>query len=190
MIYKLTEKEDRRIVRSRLPVRNGMVMMATSGYRDYKDILLFGTDGSTRGRSVRGPRISRHRSHVFGFQEFEMGPEGMWLYGVFGGEKTRHAVYRLSLRGEGPLGKPYIGEENDPKYAAQNDERHLNTPMGLACDTRGRLYVSDYGNDRIQVFETGGHEGKLLKSIPCKHPRGLSVHHRTGEIYVQLTPPR
>ena len=32
----------------------------------------------------------------------------------------------------------------------------LNDPHGLAMDSRGRLYVADRGNSRIQIFDQGG----------------------------------
>jgi hypothetical protein len=97
------------------------------------------------------------------------------------GARCRHAVYRLAWHEKGPISQPFLGEENSPEHARGSDNRHFNLPCGLACDAKGRLYVSDFGNDRIQVFSP---KGEYLKTIPCRQPRRLDVHHETGEIYV------
>lgn len=49
------------------------------------------------------------------------------------------------------------------------------------CDSKGRVYVSDYANDRIQVFSP---EGKHLKNISIFKPAIVRVHRKTNEIYV------
>ena len=51
----------------------------------------------------------------------------------------------------------------------------------VACDAKGRVYVGDYMNDRIQVFDA---DGKHLKSIPATKPACVAVHQKTGDIYV------
>ena len=51
----------------------------------------------------------------------------------------------------------------------------------VACDAKGRVYVGDYMNDRIQVFDA---DWKHLKSIPAVKPAQLAIHHKTGDIYV------
>ncbi len=40
--------------------------------------------------------------------------------------------------------------------AAGSDNGHFNNPIGIAFDSAGRMYVSDYYNDRIQVFSFSG----------------------------------
>jgi hypothetical protein len=75
-----------------------------------------------------------------------------------------------------------VGEvSRDAKvFGAGSDNEHLNAPQGLACDSAGRLYVADHGNNRIQVFSA---EGKYLKTIPIQEPQEISIHPTTGEIY-------
>jgi hypothetical protein len=51
----------------------------------------------------------------------------------------------------------------------------------VACDAKGRVYVGDYMNDRVQVFDP---EGKHLKTIPAPKPACVAVHQKTGDIYV------
>ena len=62
-----------------------------------------------------------------------------------------------------------------------SDDASFKVPASVACDARGRVYVADHGNDRIQVFTP---EGKLFKSIPAQRPVDVAVHQKTGEIYV------
>ena len=47
-----------------------------------------------------------------------------------------------------------IGElSRDAKTCgAGNDNEHLNAPQGLACDATGRLYIADFGNNRISIW--------------------------------------
>ncbi|MFN2115951.1 MAG: VWA domain-containing protein [Anaerolineae bacterium] len=51
-----------------------------------------------------------------------------------------------------------LGVEGEPGA----DDAHFDSPSGIAVDGAGRVFVSDTGNDRIQVFTS---EGALLGSI-------------------------
>jgi hypothetical protein len=75
------------------------------------------------------------------------------------------------------LAKTFVGETGKPG----SDNAHLNNPQGFDCDAQGRLYVSDFANNRIQIFSA---EGKHLKTVPCERPTLLRVHQKTGAIYV------
>jgi hypothetical protein len=61
------------------------------------------------------------------------------------------------------------------------DNAHFRMPTSVAVDAQGRVYVSDFANDRVQVFSP---DGAYLKTIPCKYPAQVSVNRRTHEIYV------
>ncbi len=61
------------------------------------------------------------------------------------------------------------------------ESREFRAPMSVDCDAEGRIYVADYMNDRIQVFDP---DGAHLKSILVKKPAEVRVHQRSGEIHV------
>ncbi len=61
------------------------------------------------------------------------------------------------------------------------DNQHFRAPSSVDVDASGRIYVSDYSNDRIQVFAP---DGKLLKSISILRPAQVAIHQQTQEIYV------
>jgi hypothetical protein len=71
-----------------------------------------------------------------------------------------------------------VGEKGKPG----SDNAHLNGTTGLDVDAAGRIYVSDSGNNRVQIFAP---DGKHLKTIPVDRPQLLRVHQKTGAIYVQ-----
>ncbi|RUA32520.1 MAG: 6-bladed beta-propeller, partial [Chloroflexi bacterium] len=61
-------------------------------------------------------------------------------------------------------------------------------PQGLAIDSDGNVYVSEYGNDRIQVF---GRQGRFLRKWgregngdgEFSQPQGLAID-SDGDVYV------
>ena len=57
----------------------------------------------------------------------------------------------------------------------------LDTPHGLAFDSRGRLFVADRGNNRIQIFDQ---EGKFLEEWKqFSRPSGIYID-RNDVLYV------
>lgn len=87
-----------------------------------------------------------------------------------------HCLARLEFAGDQPPAV-LVG---DP-VAHGKDDTHFETPSSLAIDAQDRLYVADYGNDRIQVFTPAG---KLYKSIKFNKPLRLFVSPKDGHIYV------
>jgi hypothetical protein len=91
-----------------------------------------------------------------------------------------HGVYRLDpTKDEKPT--VFAGVMKKDKAGRGEDDQHFNMPTDVACDARGRVYVADYLNDRIQVFRP---DGSLIKSIPMFRPTLLRIHPRTGELWV------
>ncbi len=62
-----------------------------------------------------------------------------------------------------------------------SDDRHLNFPKDVACDSNGRVYVADHLNNRVQVFDS---DGNLLKTMKVDRPHLVQVHATRGDVYV------
>ncbi len=192
-----------------LAVAAGKIGAFTKGApHDLRRLLRLRTDGTTGGESIEGPAFTPPKTSFTGPGHIALSPDAKWVYvtgqgrathGPFGNKRdmrqerppyTWNAVFRFAWDDKGPVidGRDcFVGEASrDPKAAgAGNDKDHFGNPQGLACDASGRLYVADFGNHRIQVFSP---EGQYLKSIPCKQPRELAVHQKTGELYVLCWP--
>ena len=172
-------------------VSKGRIAWPTHGYRSLKRILRIGTDGTTRGEDACGPVLARRPSEFCGATEMAASPDGKWLYiaklrppTYERNARPQHAVFRLAWDAKGPLPKrAFLGEADEP----DSDNGHLKYPEGIACDGEGRIYVSDLGNSRIQVFDS---EGRYLTTIPAKWPRQIRVHQKTGEIYFSSFGPK
>ena len=61
------------------------------------------------------------------------------------------------------------------------DDARFFAPTSVDVDAKGRVYVSDYGNDRVQVFLP---DKTLYKTIAVQRPARVVVHRENGEIYV------
>jgi DNA-binding beta-propeller fold protein YncE len=59
------------------------------------------------------------------------------------------------------------------------------TPSGLAVDVRGRVWVADTGNDRVQAFTRDGELVRVLAGR-LKAPEGVAVD-AAGHVYVADT---
>jgi sugar lactone lactonase YvrE len=70
-----------------------------------------------------------------------------------------HVAVGIPLWIDGSTGAPTVLGETD---AAGDDDRHFREPSGLAADATGRVYVSDTGNHRVQVF---GADGRRIATI-------------------------
>jgi SMP-30/gluconolaconase/LRE-like protein len=64
---------------------------------------------------------------------------------------------------------------------ARSQTQAFKIPLSVACDAKGRVYVADFMNNRVQVYTP---DGKLFKSVPVKHPARVDVNPKTGELYV------
>ncbi len=155
----------------------------------------FGTDGGGAGCRIYGPKASlpgRMRTvHSFRGGTYEVGPrslaispDGKWLYlsGYFWSQPwnydSLHAVLRMPFDGGQP---PQLFLGNTSQYKGGSGPKELSVPTCVACDAKGRVYIADYMNDRIQVFSP---DAVLLKSIPATKPVKVCINPRTGELWV------
>jgi len=146
------------------------------GARGAGRILSVGIDGSCPRELYNGPRPPI-AGRTF-FLALSPGDKFLYVSGVGGSKQgPRHAVYRVALDAWGDDLKPFIGDED----AAGTGENHFNDPRGIDVDSAGRLYVGDYMNDRVQVFDC---TGTFVKSLAVTGPEQVRVHPKTGAVYV------
>ena len=158
-----------------LPVitRDGRLLF---GGRGSGRILSIGTDGSCPRKLYNGPTLPIAGKTVF----LALSSDQKFLYvsGIASSKKgSRHVVYRAAMDAWSQDVKPYLGAEG----VSGTDEKHFNDPRGLAVDPAGRLYVGDYMNDRVQVFDA---QGQFIKSLAVLGPEQIRVHPKTGAVYV------
>ncbi len=152
------------------------------------------TDGTTGGKELTGPDVTfpvaMSRVHSFpggvyqyGPRSMAFSPDGKWLYltnyrwGNPWREGILAGVARLAVDGGE---KPQVFLGTMKKKVSGSGPGRFSAPSSVDCDAQGRVYVSDYLNDRIQVFTPGG---KFLKSIKVTRPGLVRVHRKTGEIF-------
>ncbi len=171
--------------------------------------------GPKVGRRARWRGYGGHGGgeEIIGPSSMAFSPDGKWLYLTgymwremyMGGANCLHGVLRVAyekdaepqvfagvMKGDaGPRGPSQFAGGKLPRRSLPNgdgcgtDERHFKVPSSVACDARGRVYVADHMNDRVQVFNS---DGKLLKSIASKKPAKVMVSPKTGEIWVLSWP--
>ncbi|MDD4892019.1 MAG: hypothetical protein PHU85_19025, partial [Phycisphaerae bacterium] len=156
-----------------------------SGQRLAQHVLIVDTDGGTPTESYLGP-ITNAERRVAGLCWLAVSPDEKLIYSA-GQQKesgygedlstpVQHVVYRFGWDDK-DAPKPFIGE----LYKAGADETHFNQPRGLDTDAEGRLYVCDYGNNRVAIFDR---EGKWAGKIAIDAPDQVAVDRKTGAVYV------
>ncbi len=162
------------------------------------------TDGSSGGLELHGPNVwfpippkgNHRRKEPFQVppRSAAFSPDGKTLYLTgyvhgHGQSASRDIVLvnfydwlpgvaRIDFE-KGEQSEVFVGSMN-VKDAGEDNE-HFRSPSSVDVDAQGRVYVSDYSNDRIQVFSS---EGNHLKSIPILRPAQVAIHQQTQEIYV------
>ena len=77
-------------------------------------------------------------------------------------------------------GKPARVWKGNPTKRGKGDNL-FDYPTSVCVDTKGRVYVADTFNDRVQIFAP---DGTLLQSLPVHGPAVVQIHHATQELYV------
>ncbi|KKM06887.1 hypothetical protein LCGC14_1739480, partial [marine sediment metagenome] len=117
-------------------------------------------------------------------------PDGRWLYMTAyewvqnwgtGGIHTHwlNGVTRVRFDGRKPV-EVFLGSVA-VRDAGGTDPGKFRVPASVTCDAKGRIYVADNLNDRVQVFSP---DRKLLKILKVPKPVRVAVHPRTGKVYV------
>jgi len=174
------------------------LFLAGSGHRGPRHMLRLGTDGTggPHSRMILNEswQGEEQKGGVYGSGDLHMAVsrDGQWIYFGSSQRHGQHVVYRKKTAdlGKGPKlgsrrggvfvacpGEVYLGEGNQPG----EDNKHFNEPRGVACDAAGNLYVADWGNNRIQVFDAAG---KYARTIAFDGACQIHVHPDSGDIYV------
>jgi hypothetical protein len=163
------------------------------------------TDGSTGGLALTGPRtclltkgngiLNRGEEMNVVPRSAALAPDGKTLYlsGYVFARAIGHAaadiitcagwdvfpvVMKLDITRDDPM-QVFAGSAQTKECG--NGPKQLNAPTCVTTDPQGRVYVADYLNNRVQVFNPAG---ELVKSIPAARPAWVRVHQKSGEIYV------
>ncbi len=171
-----------------------------------KDLVLAGrklnrltTDGSSGGRELLGGTSSfaiKRMSTMLGPVDFDaapnsvaISPDGKWVY--LAGFAYRYPYNFDTMHGVARM--PLDGQEDAKVLAGKIEiERGFASGFGsgpgqfmnatsVDCDAQGRVYVGDFMNDRVQVFDP---DGKFLKEFKAVRPAVVKVNRKTGEIWV------
>ncbi len=146
--------------------------------------------GGHGGLDVLGPQasVSYRNANVLP-RSIAFSPDGKHLYLTgfvaesdkgWGIVKWLHGVAKIAFNAGKDVAPTVFAGKLDVKSHGAGPNQ-LNTPTSVACDAQGRVYVTDYLNDRVQVFTP---DGKLFKSIRTARPALLQIHHKTRELYI------
>ena len=164
------------------------------------------TGGGGRGRaadSAARPAAPAMPSAPKGHQVFKFSPEGRLLMtlGKAGGGRDADYFYQPNDVLVAPDGSIFVAEGHSSAADANarilkfskdgklvkswgrkgNGPEDLDQPHALAMDSRGRLFVGDRGNNRIQIYDQ---DGKLLDTwYQFSRPSGIYID-RNDVIYV------
>lgn len=151
------------------------------------------TDGSSGGFALKGPatNFNMPKGTIPYVNEIDLGPsssafspDGKTLYltsyivRTEWGAYSRHGVLKLSYEKDLP---PEIFAGDMKPDGDGTDNAHFAVPNSVACDSKGRVYVADFLNNRVQIFDA---DGKFLKTIPSTYPAKIQIEPKTKEIYV------
>jgi hypothetical protein len=190
-------------------IQYGSTVLAVNGKRialAYEDLNRISTDGNSGGLPLKGSKLidvsishyvgeggDRHHGGATGMgagkkrvgpSSMAFSPDGkfvyltgyMWENGGIG--SSVQAVFKMSYDTNEEI-KVFAGVNSQTEYGSDNS--HFSVPTSVDTDTKGNVYVSDYMNDRVQIFDASG---TFQKSLSVKKPAKLLVHQKTGEIYI------
>ena len=115
---------------------------------------------------------------------FAFSPDGKWLYmtgylwelGLT--KKALPGVARMAFSGDKPA-ECWLGSMDPDKDGTGNGQ--FRYPLAVDVDGKGRVYVCDYMNNRIQIFSP---DAKLLSILKTPYPAEIEIDPKSGELYV------
>lgn len=143
------------------------------------------TDGTSGGMEYLGPKATLNMGEHGRRSSFSaaISPDGKWIYMTRAFWQDGHAPYRFWPNAVYRM--PFFGEQEPKLFVGQPRRGRANgefdKPLSVACDSKGRVYVADWENDRVQVFRP---DGTFHRSLPVNGPCELQIDPRTDEIWV------
>jgi sugar lactone lactonase YvrE len=160
-----------------IAIQNGRVVIAGQHYNRLH------TDGSTGGLPLKGAEVGYslkpgggyggvgNEKKIIGPSSAAFSPDGKTVYftGIMWGQK-----YGLSGSVQGVLKVNYETDEAATEFVGKNNytdfgasDNQLSAPSSVDTDSQGNVYISDFCNNRVQIFNASG---KLLSSIKVNKP--------------------
>lgn len=174
-----------------MAIRNGRIALA------YLNVNRLHTDGTTGGLPLKGGRTGYRVNTGSSYGKLsgmEIGPSSaafspdgktlyltgyLWKHGGAGWVgNALNGVIKLDYEKDGEP-EVFAGKMTANDWGDGPDR--FTSPTSVTVDKKGRVYVSDFANDRVQVFSP---EGKLLKSIAAPKPAKIMLHEKTQELWV------
>lgn len=175
----------------------GLAVMGKRIALVYEHLNRVAVDGSSGGLPLKGEETCIHvdkdgfdekglAEQIVGPSSVALSPDGKSIYMTGYMWNLRNSHNPNSLMGVLKMNyevneKPiiFVGKKSSLEFG--DDNFHFALPTSVDTDKAGNVYVSDFGNNRIQIFDSSG---AFLKSINTKYPAKVAVHQKTGEIYV------
>lgn len=145
-----------------------------------RSILIMNRDGTIPRARFEGPALVAEPVTA-GFTHLGLSPDGKTAYvcGLQVGEYPRKLGNVVLQTGLEINSQPSVLFGRTGESLSGKDG--LTDPRGLIVGPDGRIYISDYGNNRIAVLEANG---TFVTEIPITRPEALTIDPATGAIYV------
>jgi len=159
----------------------------------YENLNSLAADGSSGGLPLKGPtmgypfynrRARTKRTIIIGPTSLAFSPDGKRLYFTGWAWITRvesDAVQAVKCLDYDSNDTAAVFAGAWSLTASGKGEKQFALPTSVACGPKGNVYVTDFLNNRVQIFSPAG---SLLKSVGVEEPAQVLVHQRTGAIYV------
>jgi DNA-binding beta-propeller fold protein YncE len=156
-------------------------------------LMLLATDGSSGGVDLAGSVVERPPRNSFALpNSVAISPDGSKAYltgyylarsgqGFSSLARAWHQDVNVVDLATGKISR-FAGSPDGVRLPKGADNAHFRYPMSVACDSRGRVYVADNLNNRIQVYLP---DGKFFKTVPVKRPGIVRVDPGNGELWVR-----
>ena len=107
---------------------------------------------------------------------------------VFDTNRTGQYEYNFTIGGDGedPLSVSPVCRDAGDRDCRGSDDGKLAFPAGVAIAADGSIYVSDYGNHRLKIFDSSGGHVRTIYEIAGKNvsfPSKIDIN-ATGHVFV------